>query len=84
MTAEATNSGEAESPRLATALARLDQIVRRLDSGDLELEDQMALYVEGCGHVLAARQIVQESLLRIDELVETVNGDLSREPRKPA
>jgi exodeoxyribonuclease VII small subunit len=74
----------AESPpRLAAALARLDQIVRRLDSGEMELEDQMALYVEGCNHVVAARRIIQEAILRIDEMVETVQGGLDTQPLAP-
>jgi exodeoxyribonuclease VII small subunit len=72
-----------EPPRLAASLARLDQIVRRLDSGDLELEDQMALYVEGCGHVVTARRIIQDAVLRIDEMVETVQGTLETRPLAP-
>ncbi len=78
---ELSTGEDGGAPRLAACLGRLDQIVRRLDAGDLELEDQMSLYVEGCQNVVSARRIIRESILRIDQLVESVQGEVSLEPR---
>jgi hypothetical protein len=50
----------ADSSRLGPLLARLDEIRRELDRDDVELEDQMTLYREACGHLAAARRMLGE------------------------
>ena len=56
--------------RLGALLTRLDQIRRELDRDDLDLEDQLALYREGCGHVLTARRILDSSRAEVELLLQ--------------
>jgi exodeoxyribonuclease VII small subunit len=41
------SESSAETPTLEQAMARLDQIAQRLESGELELAESLALYEEG-------------------------------------
>lgn len=59
----------ADSPRLGQLLARLDEIRRALDREDVELEDQMMLYREACGHLTAAHRLLGEHRAEIELLV---------------
>lgn len=56
--ASAPDGAAPPEPRLGELLARLEEIRRELDRDDVELEDQLALYREGCAHVLAAKRIL--------------------------
>lgn len=57
------------TPRLGDLLARLDAIRRELDRDDLELEAQLELYREGCGHVAAAKRILGQVRAEVDLLM---------------
>lgn len=61
-------AGAAE-PRLGALLARLEEIRRELDRDDVELEDQLALYREGCAHVLAAKRILNSVRSEVEVLM---------------
>lgn len=56
--------------RLSAVLARLDEIRRELDRDDLDLEDQLVLYREGCTHTVAAKQILNAVRAEVDVLME--------------
>ena len=60
----------AEPLRLGAVLARLDQIRRELDRDDLDLEDQLVLYREGCAHVAAAKRILEASRAEVELLTD--------------
>lgn len=55
-------------PRLGVLLARLEEIRRELDRDDVDLEDQLALYREGCTHVLAAKRILNSVRSEVEVL----------------
>jgi len=57
-----------DRPRLGELFRRLDEILRHLDREDIDLEDQMALYREACGHLGAARNILDETRAEIEIL----------------
>jgi len=57
-----------DRPRLGELFRRLDEILRHLDREDIDLEDQMALYREACGHLGAARSILDETRAEIEIL----------------
>ena len=57
-----------ERPRLGELFRRLDEILKNLDREDIDLEDQMALYREACGHLGAARSILDETRAEIEIL----------------
>ncbi|HEX2190448.1 MAG TPA: exodeoxyribonuclease VII small subunit [Longimicrobiaceae bacterium] len=56
-------------PRLGELLARLEEIRRELDRDDVELEDQLSLYREGCAHVLAAKRILNSVRSEVEVLM---------------
>jgi len=64
----------AEPLRLGQLLARLDEIRRDLDREDLDLEEQLELYREGCGHVLRAKQILNQVRAEVDLLMSDVDA----------
>jgi exodeoxyribonuclease VII small subunit len=62
------------------AAARVEEIIRRLDSGDASLNETLALVAEGKGLIeLCARELaaVGDALeeLRLDELVSRLEGE---------
>jgi exodeoxyribonuclease VII small subunit len=64
----------AESPTYETAVARIEEIIRRLDSGDAGLRETLELVREGRGlveHCAAELDAVSQGLeeLRLDDLV---------------
>jgi exodeoxyribonuclease VII small subunit len=61
-------------PRLGQILDRLDEIRRELDREDLDLEAQLALYREGCGHVLRAKQILNQVRSEVDLLMSEADA----------
>jgi len=61
-------------PRLGALLSRLEEIRRELDRDDVDLEDQLALYREGCTHVLAAKRILNSVRSEV-EILMTETGE---------
>ena len=59
----------AERPRLSSLFQRLDAILAQLDREDVDLEEQMALYREACGHLGSARTILDETQAEIEFLM---------------
>jgi exodeoxyribonuclease VII small subunit len=73
---EPTNGGEA--PSLEDRLRRLDEIVARLEGGEVELEEGLALFEEGVGHVRQAEALLARAELRVEELVGEGAGARAR------
>jgi exodeoxyribonuclease VII small subunit len=76
-----TEHPQTESPQTyEAAAARVEEIIRRLDSGDASLNETLALVAEGKGLIeLCARELaaVGDALeeLRLDELVTRLEGE---------
>ena len=60
-----------DAQSLETRLQRLEEIVRSLETSDLELERALALFEEGVGHARSAEQILKNAELRVEELLGT-------------
>ena len=58
-----------DRPRLSSLFQRLDEILSQLDRDDVDLEEQMALYREACGHLGSARGILDETQAEIEFLM---------------
>jgi exodeoxyribonuclease VII small subunit len=58
-----------EAPSLEERLRRLDEIVARLEGGEVELEEGLALFEEGVRHVRQAEALLARAELRVEELV---------------
>ena len=50
------------------ALARLDEIVRKLESGDMLLNDSLALYEEGTGLIKTCSKMLDQAEQKVVKL----------------
>jgi exodeoxyribonuclease VII small subunit len=57
-------------PGLGQRVARLEQILGRLEREDLELEEALSLFEEGVAHVREAEKLLQVAELRVERLLE--------------
>ncbi len=78
-----TASGKKKSPdEIAAALpyeqrsARLEEIVTRLESGELPLEESLTLYEEGVALVRACTRELDEAEQKVRMLRRTAEGDI--------
>jgi exodeoxyribonuclease VII small subunit len=60
--------GAGEPPTFERALAALDEVVRRLEEGDVGLEEAVALFEEGQRHLALCRERLAAAERRIEEL----------------
>jgi exodeoxyribonuclease VII small subunit len=65
-----------ETPPLADELARLEEIVRRLEADDVELDTALALFEEGIARLRAARERLADAELKVQAVLETAEGDI--------
>ncbi|HEU5041169.1 MAG TPA: exodeoxyribonuclease VII small subunit [Gemmatimonadales bacterium] len=61
---------------LADELARLEEIVRRLEADDVELDAALALFEEGVARLRAARERLAAAELKVQTVLEQSGGDL--------
>ena len=59
------------------ALTDLEQIVRRLDGPDLELDEALELFEQGICRLREAGRMLDAGRGRVEELIESAAGDLS-------
>ena len=62
-------AGSTESVSLEERIARLEEILTRLESDEVALEQALELFEEGIGHVRAAERVLSETQLRVEELL---------------
>ncbi|MGN6392271.1 MAG: exodeoxyribonuclease VII small subunit [Gemmatimonadales bacterium] len=61
---------------IAEDLARLEEIVRRLEADDVELDAALALFEEGVARLRAARERLGAADLKVQTVLEEAGGDL--------
>jgi exodeoxyribonuclease VII small subunit len=61
---------------LATELARLEEIVRKLEAEDLEPDDALRLFEEGVSRLRAARERLAAVELKVQAVLEEAGGDI--------
>jgi len=66
---------ESSAP-LADELARLEEIVRRLESEDVELDAALTLFEEGVARLRAARERLAAAELKVQAVLEEAGGDI--------
>lgn len=65
------HGGQMEPPlRIRTALERMEEIRLKLDSDDIELEDQLRLYREGVELAVRTQQLLAAAVAEIELLDE--------------
>jgi exodeoxyribonuclease VII small subunit len=66
----------ADSAPLASELARLEEIVRKLEAEDLELDEALRLFEEGVSRLRAARERLSAVELKVQAVLEEAGGDI--------
>lgn len=64
----------AEQPSFEGTLDRLEEIVLRIETGDLELDEALALFGEGVALLRHAGQTLDHAEARTQQLLEGVSG----------
>lgn len=57
-------------------MSRLEAIVRELEADDLDLDGALRLFEEGVKRLKVARELLQESELKVKRVVEAADGTL--------
>ena len=65
-----------EAPRFEAALKQLEEIVQRLEKGELPLEESLKLYEEGIRLSRLCHQKLEEAEGRIEMLMKDARGEL--------
>lgn len=65
---------EAEAPSFEDALAQLEERVRRLEAGDVSLEDALSLYEEGMELAKRCHGQLEAAEQRVTQLVHGERG----------
>jgi len=66
--------------KFETALKKLEEIVSKLEDGDLELEKSIELFEEGVGLSKALQKKLDNAEKKIEKLVKDRGGELAVEP----
>ncbi|HUR95720.1 MAG TPA: exodeoxyribonuclease VII small subunit [Gemmatimonadales bacterium] len=61
---------------IAEELTRLEEIVRRLEADDVELDAALALFEEGVARLRAARERLASADLKVQTVLEDADGEL--------
>lgn len=81
----ATNKA-AETPRkgdFEKSLARLEEVVKRLESTDLSLDEAMKLFEEGVKLSRDCQKQLEEAEGRVEILLKKADGKIGAEPFEP-
>ena len=63
-----------QSQTFEKSLARLDEIVRRMEKGDVPLEEALGLFEEGTALVGACNKLLDEAELKVVQLTKGADG----------
>jgi exodeoxyribonuclease VII small subunit len=66
----------AQPPKFETALQRLEEIVQKLERGELPLEESLVLYEEGIRLSRLCHSKLEEAEGKIETLMKDARGDL--------
>jgi exodeoxyribonuclease VII small subunit len=65
---EAVREGEAVT--LESRLRRLESILSSLENDEHTLDEALALFEEGIGHVRSSEKLLQDAVLKVEELLD--------------
>ncbi len=65
-------------------LKKLEELVQRLEEGNLALDESLRLYEEGIEAFRRCQKMLEEADLKIRKLVQTVEGDLKEQSFEPS
>jgi len=64
------------APSLAEELVRLEDIVRKLEAEDIELDAALVLFEEGVARLRSARERLSAAELKVQAVLEEAGGDI--------
>ena len=73
----------AKKPDFESSLARLEEVVRRLESPQLSLDDAMKLFEEGVELSRECQKQLEEAEGKVEILLKKADGKLAAEPFEP-
>lgn len=76
----ADNRDEEEEEGFEGHLSRLENAVTKLEEGNLSLDESLRTYEQGIKAYRRCHEILEEATGKIEKLMESVEGELSREP----
>ncbi len=76
MTDEPGSAPTARTRSLGDELRRLEEILRAMESEDLDLDAALALFEEGVGRLRAAREWLRDAEVRVQKVLEDAGGTL--------
>lgn len=71
-----SDSGNSPVVPLSEELSRLEDIVRRLETDDLELDAALVLFEEGVARLRATRERLAAAELKVQAVLEEAGGDI--------
>ena len=74
------SQADIESMSFEAALAELESIVGRLEKGDVELEQSIAIYERGAALKAHCEKKLREAELKVEKIVVGSGGSVSTEP----
>ena len=63
-----------QSKSFETSLARLEEIVRKMEKGDVPLEEALKLFEEGTGLIRSCTTLLDEAELKVVKLMKGADG----------
>ncbi len=70
----------AQTVKFEAALESLEKIVRKLESGDLTLDDSLKAFEEGIALTRTCEKLLQEAKGKVEKLVKKESGKTAVEP----
>lgn len=58
-----------------TDIKRLDELVKKMETGEMPLEETLAIFNEGIQLIRKCTKTLEEAELKVKEILETQNGD---------
>ena len=71
-----TDASNSLTAPLADELTRLEEIVRKLEAEDVELDAALTLFEEGVARLRAARERLAAAELKVQAVLEQAGGDI--------
>jgi exodeoxyribonuclease VII small subunit len=71
-----SDPGNSPSVSLSEELSRLEEIVRKLESDDLELDAALVLFEEGVARLRVARERLAKAELKVQAVLEEAGGEI--------
>ena len=73
----------AKKPAFEQSLARLEEIVRKLESANLPLDDAMKLFEEGMQLSRDCQKQLEQAEARVEILLKKAGGEMIAQPFEP-